>query len=338
MQTPRSSTGSLTRLPISSDILYDEMEIGMPFTGLNGLSEGPLLQYVGNLRWLHLSALSGVPSKQLTDSNGERLYSTFFYVEIAFPKARPMASYGENDRIGFVSVMKRFGHSMLDGVTFLMPRDSTETSESPLLGIEAALAKGIPAVRMSNIFVKQFAGAEWLKKSRPANRGFEQIPESALAPDSYTSVKQAQTDGYFALPRKTHIPMTDGPVKIEYWLMPDRDLNGAGLVYFANYPVFLDIAERTVLRSAQLALTEDLIDRRTILHRKSAYLNNASAHDTLDIEVEPFIENPFLNGHPCPEIAPIQLFINYRMYRRSDHRLMMVSTAEKIIFSLATFQ
>jgi hypothetical protein len=37
--------------------------------------------------------------------------------------------------------------------------------------------------------------------------------------------------------------------------VPDRDLNGAGLVYFANYPMFLDICERDVLASARRALT-----------------------------------------------------------------------------------
>ncbi|MBZ5536475.1 MAG: hypothetical protein LAO31_11005 [Acidobacteriia bacterium] len=334
MQTRMSSSGSRGWSLTPSGILYDEMEIGMPFTGLNNLCEGPLLQRVGDLRWNQLSALCGVPSKELADSDGQRLYSTFFYVEIAFPEDRPMASYGENDRIKFLCTMKRFGYSMLDGVTYLMmPGDSSETSAPPFGGIEGAVAAGIPAVRLSNIFVMQFAGAEWLKKSRPANPGFERIPESALAPDSYTAVKQAEKDGYFAPPGKTYIPMTRGPVKIEYRLVPDRDLNGAGLVYFANYPVFLDIGERPVLGSAEFPLSEDLINRRTIVRRKSAYLNNASARDVLDIEVEPWIENPFLTGHPSPEMAPIRLFINCRMYRRSDHRLMMVSTAEKIIFS-----
>ena len=44
------------------------------------------------------------------------------------------------------------------------------------------------------------------------------------------------------------------------------------------------------------------------------------------------MENPFLSGHPAPEMAPIRLFMNYEMSRRSDGRKMLVSSAEKVIF------
>lgn len=318
-----------------SGLLYDEIEIGMPFTGLINLAENPLLKYLGDLRWKHLSALCGAPSKQIVDEEGQRLYPTFFYVEMAFPEQKPMAAFGENDRLKIVSSLKRFGGSMLDGVLVILPPDHPETDQASFDDLSSALAAGFPAARLSNIFVKQFAGAEWLKKSRPANPGFERIAEMAVAPDSYAYVKQAEKDGRFARPPENYLPMTDGAARTEYRLIADRDLNGAGLVYFANYPVFLDICEREVLAAANLPLTDELIDRRTIKRRRSAYLNNASSRDTLIIEVEPWIENPFSADSPAPEMAPIRLFLNYRMYRRSDERLMMVSTAEKLIFGRA---
>jgi hypothetical protein len=44
------------------------------------------------------------------------------------------------------------------------------------------------------------------------------------------------------------------------------------------------------------------------------------------------MRNPFATPKPAPEMDPIRLFSNQRMYRKSDGRLMMVSTAEKLIF------
>ena len=128
-----------------------------------------------------------------------------------------------------------------------------------------------------------------------------------------------------------YVPLTKGPVRAEYRLVPDRDVNGVGLIYFANYPVFLDICERQILAGTELPFTDDLLDRRTPIRRRIAYLSNASGRDTLDIEIEAWIENPFALAHPQPEAASIRLLASYRMYRRSDRRLMMAATAQKTI-------
>ncbi len=199
----------------------------------------------------------------------------------------------------------------------------------------AALAVGVPAVRLSNIFVRQFSGVEWLKKSRPANSGFENIRELAVAPDSYLAVKTAEKDGYFSLPNDTFVPMTEAAVLKSYKLIPERDVNGVGLVYFANYPIFLDICERETLVSAGLPMSEELCNRRTILRRRSGYLNNASWKDTVSVETRLWVGNPFAAQHGAPEMAPVRIFSNQRMYRQSDGKLMMVSTAEKLLFGAA---
>lgn len=313
-------------------ILHDQIEIGMPFTGLVNLAENPLLKYLGDLRWAHASRICGVPSRSIVNEQGDRLYPTFFYVEMAFPENRPMAAYGENDRLCTVSTLQRYGGSMLDGITYILRDGEQAPPGLACRSVAEAVAAGIPAVRMSNIFVMQFDGAEWLKKSRPSNPGFDRIREAAVPPDSYVLVKKAEENGRFDPPGKTYVPMVDEPARVRYDLVPDRDLNGAGLVYFANYPLFLDVCEREVLSRARLGLTSELIDRRTIVRRRSAYLGNASARDSITVEVDPRLHDPRADGHPAPEMAPIRLLINYRMTRNSDGRVMMVSTAEKVIF------
>ncbi len=311
-----------------------DLEIGMPLTGRNNLAETPLLQYLGDLRWSDISRITGVPTREIVDDEGERLYATFFYVEVAFPPETPMASFGENDRFKVFSTLTRFGTSMVDGVYYLVPlaggSDRVEKmTEVPFSSLQEAVAAGVPAVRLSNIFVKKFAGAQWLKKGRPAHPRFTEIPAVADPPDSYQTTKQVERSGRFPSGVSRSMPMTDGPATQEYRLIPDRDLNAAGLVYFANYPMFLDICERAVLRSGPMALPEAVLDRRTVVHRRSAYLNNASAGDTLRIEIEPSICLPDVPGVGGDEPSDLRLDINYRMYRCSDGRLMMVSRVIK---------
>jgi probable biosynthetic protein (TIGR04098 family) len=316
----------------ASGVLYEDLEVGMSLTCLNNLAESPLLKYLGDLRWRHLSALSGVPSKLFADERGQRLYPSFFYVELGFPSNNPLAAYGENDQIKIASTLKRFGGAMLDGLSYLLPAGYSETKALPFAGVAEAVAAGVPAVRLSNIFVEQHNGSEWLRTACPANPGFRTIAELAVAPESYLVMKQAEKGDYLSEPRESYQPLTAGPIIIEYPLVIDRDFSSTGLVYFANYPMFLDIAEREVLGAADLPLPREMVDRRTIVRRQSAYLNNAAPNETLVIEVEPWVENPFATNHPAPEAAPIRLFINYRMRRKSDARFMMVSTAEKMIF------
>lgn len=329
------SRGSHTIL--KNGLIQSYLEIGMPLTGRNNLAEGPLLQKLGDLRWSHMCGLAGVKSKDVVDDQGNRLYPTFFYVEIAFPENCPMAFFGENDKFNIIGELKRFGTSMLDGNFYLFQEGAKVDENIINLPHQEVLNRGVAIVRFSNVFVIQFNGAEWLKKSRPANIGFLNIPETFEPFTSYGWVKNAEKDGLEINIPSSYIPITKIPASFEYHLVPDRDLNGAGLVYFANYPIFLDICERTLLEdSNNFLLGDDLINSRTLINRRSAYLNNAFSKDILDIEISAFIENPFTSDYKYPELEPIRLIFKYRMIRKSDNRLMMVSVAEKTIFGRTT--
>lgn len=319
---------------LNNGLIKSFIEIGMPLTGRNKLAEGPLLQKLGDLRWTHMCQVAGVKSKNIIDAQGNRLYPTFFYVEIEFPEHYPMAHFGENDCFQVLGELKRFGTSMLDGRFFLFPEGIQFNDNVINMEPSEILRSGVPIIRLSNIFVMQFNGAEWLKKSRPANTGFEDIPETFEPPSCYEWVKSAENEILsFNIP-DNYIPINDKPLIFEYNLVPDRDLNGAGLVYFANYPVFLDICERKLLETSPYIFEDNLINSRTLVSRQSGYFNNASAKDTLEVEISAFLENPFSSNHKFPELAPIRFIFNYRMFRKSDKRLMMASTAKKIIYGM----
>jgi len=317
-----ATTAPMTRQSMWLDdqgFLHYPTEIGMPLTGRNNLGETPLLKLIGDLRWQHISMFSGVPSRLLTDDTGERLYATFYYVEVNFSETTPMAAFGENDQIHVVSSLKSSGGGVLDGYHWLLRGPVTDTPKDPS-------QCGAPHFRTSNIFVKMLQGAQWLKKSKPCQPGMDLIPDMETPPDSADLCRNADQNNAFESPPAGWLLLTPQPVEIYYDIVPDRDLNGAGLLYFANYPQILDIVERQVLEQHLPVLFEPaVVDQRTVIKRQTAYLSNASQTDRLRLHVSAAVEAP-----ATPQ-EPIRLWLNYVMWRCSDDRKMMVSTVRKLV-------
>src|SRR5439155_18252462 len=126
----------------------EDLTIGMPMTGINQLSESALLKHLGDLRWRHITKLTGVSSKNLVDCDGERLYPAFFFVDVQFPALTSMAAYGENDKVELIDTVARFGSSLLDGIAYIVPYERRNSLQQPLKGMADALAHGVPAVRL----------------------------------------------------------------------------------------------------------------------------------------------------------------------------------------------
>ncbi len=313
--------------------MFTELELGMSHTGRNNLAETPLLKVVGDLRWLHMARLTGVDSRDVKDDQLNRLYATFFYVDVVFPERTPMAHFGENDHFTLVNTIQSVeNNSMLDGYHFLYPAEWPDEKKVALPDGASAVKLGIPYVRTSNTFVLMFQGASWLKKGVPAHPGMSKLPRAKEFFDSYTMMMNAHENGRFKVPPKTYSPLNDERMHTTYQPLPDRDLNGVGLLYFANYPTILDLAERELLSSkTRIKLDHHLLDLRTVVRRQSAYLSNVTPDDSVDVYLDAWIENPWLRVARGPS-NPIRLFLNFEMYRRSDRRKMMVSTVEKVIF------
>ena len=90
-------------------------ELGMPHLGRNNLSESALLKVIGHHRWMQIQNLGGVPSSQIRDEAGERLYATFFFIEVRFSQLVPLSAFGENRRLSFNSDLSHYEKVYLDG-------------------------------------------------------------------------------------------------------------------------------------------------------------------------------------------------------------------------------
>lgn len=287
------------------------LRLGMPHTQSNGLGEQALLACAGDLRWSDITAVSGVPASRQRDIEGRAVYASFYYAEITGFGERGLAAFAPDDTIEIISSLTRYGRTMLDGEHRVYPAGELP-AELPDELPEA------PRVRLSNVFVCEGKGPDDLRITSPVNARIEEIHASESEPDSYAIIRAARRTGHFYAPPSDATPLWEGARTVVYRIDPDRDVNGVGLIYFANYVSFMDYAERVALEGSGAYSAVDL-DGRTTLRRRIGYYGNAQRHDTLEIDVEAF------------RLAerPSHLLLHHRIRRPADGRLIAVSTVEK---------
>jgi probable biosynthetic protein (TIGR04098 family) len=145
------------------------------------------------------------------------------------------------------------------------------------------------------------------------------VPPLGGEPESSRIVRAARTQGRFPTPDATGDPLWTGAFQTRVPIDPDRDLNGVGLLYFANYVAFLDAAERRALQEAA-GMDAAALNGRVTVRRRIAYFGNAEPADQLDVEVEALrLAGPHA-GH---------LLVHHRVRRASDGRLIAVAMAER---------
>jgi probable biosynthetic protein (TIGR04098 family) len=283
------------------------LELGMPHLGRNNLSETALLKAIGNDRWKQIQIAGEVPTSLIRDDAGSRLYATFFFLEVCFTPEHPLAAHGENETMHFVTDLSHYGEVYLDGRHYL--------AGSPEFW-----------VRSSNVFIYQERGPSKLSMSIPANMQFKAIPELDSQPDSLTLCRLARTKGAFFEPAPGDIDIFEGEREYVYQIDADRDQNGAGLVYFANFITFLDKAERAVLADLTHEMPTMLLDARSTYHRRIGYYGNAQATDQLHVLVRARMRAIESAKHG----RLLDMGFDYRIRRSSDQKEILISSCRKV--------
>jgi probable biosynthetic protein (TIGR04098 family) len=283
------------------------LELGMPHLGRNNLSESALFKTIGHDRWSQLQTLGGLPTSMIFDDAGARLYATFFFLEVHLSPDNPLSAYGENEKLTLVSDLSHYEKVYLDG---------------------RHVINGCPErwIRSSNVFIYQERGPSKLSLSVPATMDFSQIRALDEQPDSLTLCRQARAAGCFWDAEPDDVALFEGKKEYVYKIDIDRDLNGAGLVYFANFISFLDVAEREVLSGLPDPVPADLLDLRSTYRRRVGYFGNAQSTDRLHIFVSARIRVlPGPNGSRL-----LDLGMDYRIRRSSDNKEILISSCRKV--------
>jgi len=275
------------------------LELGMPLLGRSGLNESALLKLIGHDRWETLARMGGVSTSQIRDAFDNRLYATYCFVELALTPERALSAYDENDVLNFSrSDLSHYSRVYLDG--------------------KYVLADGGPfEIRCTNVFIYQLGGPQQLKMSQPENLNFDAMLELPEQPDSLGLCRAAKSEGTFQTFDSNHADL--GSRLVTYGIDADRDANGAGLIYFANFVCFLDCAERALLNDCRTP--SHLIDARSTYWRRLGYFGNAQVTDQLQIQITGRV-GVLHDSH-------LLFSFDYLVNRVSDGKMILVSSSRK---------
>ncbi|MBI3820309.1 MAG: hypothetical protein HY286_16580 [Planctomycetes bacterium] len=313
-------------------VIRDEFDLGLPHLGPFALGDSPLLKHLGHLRWLSFEKKAGVPTSRVADSKGRRLYATFYYIDINYPPAAPANMFRENDRIVVTGDLSARGRNILDG--FFAIYRSGDARENEWGVPDPATAQkfidaGIPYIRLSNIFIQQEQGPEKLRIGQPANADFTHINALSEMPEGNEINRSARERGFFFPPPDGSLPAPPPRLEFVHQVDPDRDVNAAGLVYFANFPTFFEVAERRALAAlANGGLPRDFTERRGTLRRQIGFFGNAKSSDAIKMRVQCAVD-------PEPRRAGDHhwglLWFTTEVERSSDQLLIAITTANRVV-------
>ena len=307
---------------MAENVFQYPMAIGMPHTNHNQLSESLFLMQAGHFQWTSIARMLGTPLSRLRTLEGGEVYGTYQYIEEDFPEGLPMNFFRVDDECVFVNVLRAFKNISIDGRSLFHRVADLPPGTIEMFAANPERWKGrAPYIRMANIFITPSGGNEYLKIAPPANVNFEGFPPLPIRENAYNIVRAVGNGEGFGTVRQEDIPFD----RIDEYapiceINPDRDTNGAGLVYFANYIAFMDWAERKAMtENAPTPFAPAQIDYRALRRREIAYFGNASVSDRVRIHVRMFRRGD-------TEVA-----FRYRLTRESDGKLIALSEAIKCI-------
>lgn len=303
-----------------------ELALGLPHTNHNGLAEHLLLIHAGHLHWTSIARMSGKPLSSLRTLSGEEVYATFFFIEEQFPNHALINTFKLDDRLRFAVFLRAFKNIAVEGHVLF---DHAARLAESITGMGNALSSVAivhhPYIRFGNIFITPAGGNSNLKVAPPANADFSAFPPLPNEENPYHLTKLAEQTGNLGLLNdewKCVDVIQD--FKVPYTIDPDRDSNGAGLVYFANYIAFMDSAERAAMRvNSQRLFSDKEIDGRAVQLRRVAYYGNATLTGQIRIQVSIFVWSDDINIK--------KIGFRYAIRRWEDEKLICLSEAIKVL-------
>lgn len=271
--------------------VYD-LRLGLPHTNRNNLAEHLLLMTAGHYQWTSIASTIGMPLSGLRTLDGGEVYATFFYIEERFPDDSLINTFVLDDDLRFLNVLRAFKNISVEG-QFVF--DRVERLGMPVpAGDGHPFSNGFrqqhPYIRFGNILISPNGGNANLKVAPPSNGDFSRFAALPNEENPYHLVREARSQSTLGLLAEagewTPLDKREDFVT-SYAIDPDRDTNGAGLVYFCQYVAFMDRAEREAMtENSARAFSREEISLRTLKSRRLAYYGNVDVSDVLEIRVK----------------------------------------------------
>jgi probable biosynthetic protein (TIGR04098 family) len=318
-----------------NDWLDYEFTIGMPHMVPNRLSEVELLKCLGAFQWESIARRLGRPSSEIVNGQHERLYASFVNVELSFPPDRGLDSFEEGARVSLRNRVSAYARRFVEGM-FVFDSAPIPEAETVAIATRQDLARsGRPWAYMTNAFVARAGSNSKLRVFEPEGMDTAGFPSLLTPPSGIAEHQVAQGRGLAGLSGAAPegVPVLGTGLPLEYPILPESDLNGAGLLYFARYVSIANYGVRRFL-AEQLArpVSSPLVECLSTERLTTYYFQNADAFDSVRIFVTAWLDprpaaEPSLD--PKGIRAAARFLFHVDLYRASDGVLMASCRLQK---------
>ena len=235
----REGAAPVAREPAPTPDVPRRIRLGMPQLDGAGLSENWLFRHAGALQWEAIGQRLGVPSDELRDETGARLYPTVVAVRARYDAG--LAAHRENDGLDFSVEVVPCGRACAHGRIVAANRSGGVNGPARLLTLDVLTtfaARGAGGLRTTHL--APALGRAWTPPE-PST-----LPEPAISRLARAARRGERVEDAFSGVALA----TLGPAlgEVTYEPSPYADYNGAGLLYFASYVTIADTATRQILR------------------------------------------------------------------------------------------
>jgi len=303
---------------------YD-LVLGMAQTNYLGLAEHLLLMQAGHCHWSSLARAVNTPMSALRTVGGQEIYATFYYIEERFPDHALPNTFQLDDSLAFAVFLRGFKGIAVESETVF---DRVARLEDWLATAPTRISTPdkmtFPYVRMATIFITPEGGNSRLKVASPAGVDLSGLPLLPNDENPYQMTRQAKDTLDLGLLDDWTEDRAHASPDVIHAIDIDRDTNGAGIVYFANYVAFMNRAERETIDAMPAMPPASAAGPkavRVVQQRRIAYFGNASTSDRIHTRVRVFRRDS--------ETAKIAF--RYEMRREEDGELICLSEAIKVL-------
>lgn len=304
--------------------------VGMPHLIPGQLSDVELFKVLGDAQWQSISRLLDIPSAKIVNDTGERLYASFINIDLSYGTKAPV-DLGEGTELFIRHAARFYARRFVEGF-FVFDDAALAPDAHAGISSRADLERlSCPWVYLTNAFVAREDSNSRLKTFAPSSTG---TPLSTdVLPPGIRDHEHVERTGALSLPGMAGATSlaADGLPRISYEILPESDLNGAGLLYFARYVAMANYGERLFLRGhPTLAVSSRIASLLTTTRRRIFYFANANEGDRVELAVSAYLaksEDGALSS--AVRTAPLKLYFTTELRRASDGVLMAMSATEK---------
>lgn len=265
-------------------------KIGLPQMANRALSENWLLKEIGDMHWELLSKGLGQQSSEIADTSGNRLYAAFVRINYSLSA---LNNFKENETLGLAGTMTRF-------------------KECAYISRIAGTCgnKRINAALMTSFLARRDNDNARIERSMPA-LAMNRIAKAVQVPEmfsEYRGIKKGLANEIIS--GQYRFKITDEKLEqLEHSINPHFEINGAGLLYFASYPIIADRCATKFFRGTLGIHDYDKLYHT--VHRDIFYFANCNADDEIVITL-----------NAAEQLSEQEVQLTMSMHRKYDGQLM----------------